>query len=70
MLLHGSSQIVPLALNDHKHFVDLPGIIQVSLSFLEFLSIVLVKLLTPLTNGFVGDDDSGLCTLSINIILV
>lgn len=57
ILIHRPPQILPFPLDDHKDFVDVPGIAQASLPFFEFVSIARTKLLTPLANSFIGDGD-------------
>jgi hypothetical protein len=61
VLIDGSPQILLLSLNRDKHFVEMPGVTQAALSFFQFASISRTKLLTPLTNGFIGDGDAAFC---------
>jgi len=48
---------VSLALNRDKDFVDMPGIPQPPLLFLELACVCRPKLLTPLPNRFICDGD-------------
>ena len=45
-------------MNGDKHFIDVPGIAQTSLSFFQLAGIARAKFLAPLSNGFLGDDDA------------
>jgi len=58
ILGNGTPEIVALALNCDKDFVDVPGFAQASLSFFELARIVWPKLPTPLTYRFIGDSAS------------
>ncbi len=57
VLINGTPEILALALDRDKHFVDMPHIAQAALPFFEFSSIVRPKLLTPLPNRFIRDGD-------------
>ena len=58
VLIDGTPQIVPFPLDAHKDFVDVLGIPQPPLSFLELACVCRPKLLTPLPNRFIGDRDA------------
>ena len=60
VLVNGPPEIVAFAVYRNKHFVDMPGIAQLSVSLFEFAGIVRSKLVTPLANGFIGDGDAAL----------
>jgi hypothetical protein len=60
VLINGPPQILLFPLNRDEHFVEIPGISQATLSFLQFSSIRGSKLLTPLANGFIGDGEATL----------
>jgi hypothetical protein len=57
-LIHGPPQILAFSLNGDKDFVEVPGVTEAALAFLEFPSIGWSKLLTPLSDGFIGDGDA------------
>jgi hypothetical protein len=57
ILINSPPEILALSLNGHKHFIEVPRITQAPLSFFEFVGIIRPKLLAPLANRFVGDDD-------------
>ena len=58
VLIHGPPPILAFSLNSDKDFVEGPDVTEAALAFLEFPSIGWAKLLTPLTNGFVGYRDA------------
>jgi len=55
--VNGTPEIVVPAWNGDKNFVDVPRIPQASLSIFELAHIVWPKLLTSLTDRFIGDRD-------------
>ena len=57
ILIDRSPEILSLALNRDKDFVDVPGIAQWSLLFFELARKIRPKLLTPLPNRFIRDGD-------------
>jgi len=60
VLIDSSIQIMSLSLHGDKDFVDVPCVAQPPLSFLEFAGIIRSKLLAPLANCFVSEDDPSL----------
>ena len=60
VLIHGTPQILPLAVDRDKDFVQKPRIPESTLSPLQALCLVGIELPTPLSDGLVGNDDSAL----------
>jgi hypothetical protein len=60
VLIDCSPQVVLLAVDSHEDFIQMPDIAKATLSPLEFPRIGRTELLTPMSNGFIGDDDSAL----------
>jgi len=58
VLIHGAPQILLLAIDSKKDFVQVPNIAEPALTPLQFSSIVRTELLTPESNGFIRDSDS------------
>ncbi len=58
VLVHGPPQIVLLPLNRDKDFIKVPGISQTPLALFQLARILRPKLLTPLSNRFIGDGDA------------
>jgi hypothetical protein len=57
-LIDRAPEILSLALNRDKDFVDVPGIPSAPLSFFKFTRIGRSKLPTPLTNGSIRDSNA------------
>ena len=60
VLIDCSPEVVLLAVDLHKDFIQMPDIAKATLSPLEFPRIGRTELLTPMSNGFIGDVDSAL----------
>jgi len=58
VLINRAPEILSLALNRDKDFVDVPGIAQASLLFFELACVGRPKLPAPLPNGFIGGGDA------------
>ncbi len=58
VLIHGPPKILLLAIDPHEDFVQVPDIAEAALAPLQLSSIVRTELLTPMSNGFIGDHDS------------
>jgi hypothetical protein len=67
ILVDGPPEIVPLALHVHEELIQVPDVSLTSLPTPEVPSVVESELLTPLTYGFVGDNDSPFCQELLNI---
>ena len=60
VLIHGTPQILLLAVDSNEDLIQVPVVAQPSLSSLQFPSIVRTELLTPLPDRLIGHDDSAL----------
>jgi len=60
VLIDCSPQVVLLAVDSHEDFIQMPDIAEATLSSLEFPRIGRTELLAPMSNRFIGDDDSAL----------
>jgi hypothetical protein len=58
VLIHGTPEILLLAVYSNEDFVQVPIITKAALTPLQFSGIVRNELLTPQSNRFVRDDDS------------
>ena len=58
VLIHGTPEIVALALDRDKYFVEMPGIAQAALVFFQSPRIRGAKLQAPLSNGFIRHRDA------------
>ena len=58
VLIHGAPQILPFTVNRHEHLVEEPRISEVALPSFQLTCVLRTELQTPLSNGFVGHDDS------------
>jgi hypothetical protein len=58
VLIHGTPEILLLAVDSNKNFVQVPHIAEAALTPLQFSGIVRTELLTPEPNRLIGDDDS------------
>jgi hypothetical protein len=58
VLIHGTPKILLQALDFHEDFVQIPGIAEATLPPLQLSSIVGTELLTPMSNGFIRDDNA------------
>jgi hypothetical protein len=57
-LIHGTPEILLLAVDSNEDFVQVPNIAKAPLTPLQFSGIVRTELPTPDSNRFVRDDDS------------
>ena len=60
VLIHGTPEILLLAIDSNEDLIQVPVVAEPSLSSLQFPSIVRTELLTPLSNRLIGHDDSPL----------
>jgi hypothetical protein len=60
VLIHGTPEILLLAVNPNEHFIQVPVVAQPSLSSLQSPHIVRTEFLTPLSDRLIGHDDSSL----------
>ena len=60
ILIHGTPEILLLAVDSNEDLIQVPVVAQPSLSSLQFPSIVRTELLTPLPDRLIGHDDSAL----------
>jgi hypothetical protein len=67
ILVHSPPEIVPLTLHVHEELVQVPDVSLMSSPTPEVPRVVESELPTPLTYGFVRDDDSPLCQEVLNI---
>ena len=67
VLIDGAPEIAPLTLDGHEEFVQVPRVTQATLSPLEPTGILGTEFLTPLPDGFVGNDNSALCQEILDI---
>ena len=58
VLIHGTPEILLLAVDSNEDFVQVPNIAEAALTPLQFSGIVRTELLTPASNRFIRDDDS------------
>jgi hypothetical protein len=58
VLIHRTPEILLLAVDSNEDLVQVPNIAEAALAPLQLSSIVRTELLTPVPNGFIGDDDS------------
>jgi hypothetical protein len=58
VLIHGTPQILLLAVDSNEDFVQVPNIAEAALTPLQSSGIVRTELLTPESNRFIKDDDS------------
>ena len=64
VLVDSTPEIVLLTPDAHEEFIQVPRIAQVTLSPLEPTRILRTELPTPLSDGFVGNQDPPLCQAS------
>ena len=57
VLVNGAPEILPLTLDRHEDFVQVPRVAQATFSSLELSSVLRTKPPRPLADGLVGDDD-------------
>jgi hypothetical protein len=55
ILIHGTPKILLLAIDSHEKFIHMPAIAETPLPLSKTSGIVSPELLTPTSNGFVGD---------------
>src|SRR5438552_7159316 len=58
VLIHGTPEILLLAVDANEDFVQVPNIAEAALTPFQFSGIVGTELLTPESNRFIRDDDS------------
>jgi hypothetical protein len=57
VLIHGTPEILLLAVDSNEDFVQVPNIAEAALTPLQFSGIFRTELLTPESNRFIRDDD-------------
>src|ERR1700675_130669 len=57
VLIHGTPEILLLAVDSNEDFVQVPNIAQAALTPLQFSGLPRTELLTPKSNRFIRDDD-------------
>ncbi len=60
VLVNGAPEILPLTLDRHEDFVQVPRVAEATLSPLELSSVLRTKLPTPLSDSLVGHEDTPL----------
>ena len=60
VLIHRPPEIMALTLNGEEHLIQMPLIPWLGTSALQLIGIVLPKLPTPLTDGFMGHGNATL----------
>jgi hypothetical protein len=60
ILVHGPPEIVPLALDLHEDFIQVPHVSQTTLVMSKHPRVLRPELPTPLPNSLVGDDNPAL----------
>ena len=58
VLIHGTPEILLLAIDSNEDFVQVPNIAEAALTPLQFSGIARTELLTPESNRFIRDDDA------------
>ena len=58
VLVHSTPEILLLAIDPHENFVQVPDIAETTLAALQLSSILGTELLTPMSNGFIGNDNA------------
>ena len=58
VLIHGTPEILLLAVDSNEDFVQVPNIAEAALTPLQFSGIISTELLAPESNRFLRDDDS------------
>ena len=58
VLIHGTPQVLLLAVDSNEDLVQVPNTAEAALTPLQFSGIVRTELLTPDSNRFIRDDDS------------
>ena len=61
ILIHGTPKVLLLAVDSHEKFIHMPAIAETPLPLPKTPCIVSPKLLTPVPNRFVGNNDASLC---------
>jgi len=67
VLADGAPEILPLTLDCHEEFVQVPDVAQATLPAPEYTGVFGTELSAPLSNGLVGDYDPALCQQILNI---
>ena len=67
VLIHGTPEILLLAVDSNEDFVQVSNIAEAALTPLQFSGIVRTELLTPESNRFIRDDDSAFGQKILNI---
>jgi hypothetical protein len=60
VLIDGAPEVMTFTIDGEKHLIEVPLIPWLSASTLQLIRVVLPKFLTPLADGFMGDDDPAL----------
>ena len=60
VLIHGALQMLPFTVNRHEHLVEEPHISEVALPSFQLTCVLRTELQTPLSDGFIGNDDPAL----------
>jgi hypothetical protein len=67
VLVDGAPEILPLTLDFHEEFVQMPNVAHATLPVPEYTGVFGTELTAPLSNGLVGDYDPALCQQILNI---
>jgi hypothetical protein len=67
ILIHGTPKVLLLAVDSHEKFFHMPAIAEIPLALPKTSNIVRPELLTPTSNGFVGDYDAAFGEKIFNI---
>src|SRR5262245_24966422 len=60
VLIHGAPQVMALAIDGQKDFVQMPLVTWLGASVLQLIGVILPKLQTPLADGLMGHVDAAL----------
>ena len=61
VLIDSAPEILQLAVDFQEKLIQVPSITEATLPPLQFPNVVRAKLLTPVPNCFVGNNDASLC---------
>jgi hypothetical protein len=67
VLVDGTPEILPLTLDCHEEFIQVPDVAQATLPVPEYVGVFGTELSAPLSNGLIGDYDPTLCQQVLNI---
>lgn len=59
--IHGPPEILLLAVDSDEDLIQVPAVAEAALAALQLSSIVRTELLTPMSNGFIGNDEAAFC---------